>query len=447
MKLRDWCGRWLRQRRVDVSYACLAVIACSPAATQSPVPSVALTPNAPTNRSAGTSSVTPMPPLTQSQGPLVLLRDEPGAALQEAKKRDLPIVVVLSASWCHTCKHMEHTTLTDPALAAARDSAVWLDVDVDVPANEAFLREHSYQALPTVLLLSASGVERARWVGGLDAAELLQFVRRGSTGSPLVAQVTEASLRRAWTEVVERVANAPIEPERSLWERIALATAAVDACAALVPAPAPAPLSESFSVRRRCESYPPLLRGLLQDAQTRPPEEQFRRADDISSGFEALAELPETKDWVATEWAPFLEKQVQYAPNAKSAFDAHRVLAYLQRKTPGDAISMLLASAQAAPSDFNPHARLARVYREMGRYQEAITSIREALKRVTGPRTLRVLDEEARICEKLGDLEGARRALAAIVNFAGWLPGSGAAQKARAKEQLERLASASAPGK
>jgi tetratricopeptide (TPR) repeat protein len=377
--------------------------------------------------------------------PIRLLRDEPEVALREAKKRALPIVAVLSASWCHTCKHMDHTTLQDPALASLGDAAVWLDVDVDVPANEAFLREHAYQALPTVLLLSASGEERARWVGGLAAADLLQFVRRGSTGSPLVAQVTEASLRRAWTEVVERVANAPVEVTRSLWERIALATAAVDACSELVPAPSPALLSVSFSVRRRCESYPLLLRELLQDARKRSSEEQFRRADDISSGFEALAELPETKEWVAAEWAPFLEEQVHYAPSAKMAFDPHRVLAYLQRKSPGDAIPMLLASAQVAPSDFNPHARLARVYREMGRDQEALASVREARKRVTGPRTLRVLDEEARICEKLGDLEGARRALEAIVSFAGWVPASGAAQKARAKEQLERLAHVRVP--
>jgi hypothetical protein len=103
-------------------------------------------------------------------------------------------------------------------------------------------------------------------------------------------------------------------------------------------------------------------------------------------------------------------------------------------------VPMLEQSAAEFPKDFNPHARLARIYRLLGRLTDAKTSIERARALVTGPRTLRVLDEQATIAQARGEIESARASYRAIIDYPAWLPPSAARAKQQAKQKLDALA-------
>jgi tetratricopeptide (TPR) repeat protein len=142
-------------------------------------------------------------------------------------------------------------------------------------------------------------------------------------------------------------------------------------------------------------------------------------ADDRSSLYEALV------DWrssigdtagvksAATAWATFLESEAERAKSKeeRAVFDSHRLLAYLALGDPARAIPMLKESEKDFPDDYNPPARLARVYFEMGRLDDALASIERALTKVYGPRMLRVASQEADILEKMGKKAEAKAAI------------------------------------
>ena len=125
---------------------------------------------------------------------------------------------------------------------------------------------------------------------------------------------------------------------------------------------------------------------------------------------------------VAREWAAFLETEAEGAKDAaaRAVFDPHRVEAYLALGEPARAIPMLEQSARDFPSDYNPHARLARVYLEMKRLDEAHAAIARAHALVYGPRILRVASTLADVEEARGERTAARRAIeAALVRTEG----------------------------
>jgi len=85
-------------------------------------------------------------------------------------------------------------------------------------------------------------------------------------------------------------------------------------------------------------------------------------------------------------------------------------------------LSALQASERDLPGDYNPPARLAIVYRELGRYDDALAASDRALAKVYGPRRINVLQVRASIFEKKGDKASARRTLEEAVKFAESLP-------------------------
>jgi tetratricopeptide (TPR) repeat protein len=280
------------------------------------------------------------------------------------------------------------------------------------------------------LLLDATGTERSRWIGALDAHEVAFFVTSGKGGSGTVAAATRAALGEQHEEVLRITDGTYTEMTRGIWERLVLATLAVDARLAL----------KQQEARRAPSAV--ALANLLIDAMAEAPNDVRVHADDVSTAFETLSEDNTQGRFVVKHWSAFLDAQAAASTTsqARAAFDPHRVLAYVYAKTTDKAVPMLQQSAAEFPKDFNPHARLARVYRLLGRLDEAKTSIERARTLVTGPRTLRVLDEQAMIAEARGETEAARAAYRAIVDYAAWLPPSAARAKESAKRKLDALA-------
>ncbi len=138
-------------------------------------------------------------------------------------------------------------------------------------------------------------------------------------------------------------------------------------------------------------------------------------ADDRSGLYEAMVEAREVagdeegKKALANEWLTFLEGEAVKAPNpeARTVFDSHRMSAALVLDELMRVVPAIEQSEKDLPEDYNPPARLANLYRRLGRLDEALAASDRALAKVQGSRRLRVLSDRAVIHVDLGQKEAA----------------------------------------
>jgi tetratricopeptide (TPR) repeat protein len=171
--------------------------------------------------------------------------------------------------------------------------------------------------------------------------------------------------------------------------------------------------------------------------------------DDRSSAYGLLVDLHDGRAdaagarAMAERWMGFLDAQGASAPSveARAALDGHRVAAALAIGSPSRAVPALEASERDLPKDYNPPARQAILYREMGRYDDALAAGRRALDLAYGARKLRIYETRADILAKKGDAAAARATLEEAVRYGEALPDS-----QRPKAYLESLRKKAAAG-
>lgn len=385
--------------------------------------------------------------------------DNATSAFRLAKATGRPVFVDVWATWCHTCLHMREFVLDDESVRPLESSAIWLSLDSDRPENAKFLEAHPAPALPTFFMFSQDSNELQRWVGSMDTEQLGEFVGQGGSMDPALATLTSQSLEHKnaeCTQLALRELNAG-QPANRFWTRFAMIATGLDCVSTLVgaaatAAPAPPPSGSAHHAPPRpkgpaskeeplpcpadsaCAQQAQLhteLTRLVDLAIARPEAELLAHADDISSGYELLSDHASKADKiaVASRWAAFLETRAAHAKTseARHVFDPHRVLAYLAMEAPEKALPMLEKARLEQPKDFNPPARLARVYTALKRYNDAYSASEEALHLVYGPRTLRVYAQYAEAAKAQGDAAHERailtRAVAAAEHL--WLPPSG----------------------
>jgi tetratricopeptide (TPR) repeat protein len=133
------------------------------------------------------------------------------------------------------------------------------------------------------------------------------------------------------------------------------------------------------------------------------------------------------------------ERAAGKTPEARTMLDAWIVGVAMDLEDPARAIPLLQESEKAAPTDYNPPYRLAVLYLELKRYDDALAASGRAAALAYGPRKVRVLAQRATILEAKGDPKGARTALEQAIAYAGTLPK--AQQNPRLVERLQaRLA-------
>jgi len=137
--------------------------------------------------------------------------------------------------------------------------------------------------------------------------------------------------------------------------------------------------------------------------------------DDRSDAMASLAEMYDDvgrhKDAVAIarKRVALLEGAAKKAPDhtMASTFDAHRVDAYLYLGEPKKAEALLSERERQMPADYNPPARLARVYFEQKKLPEAEKAVDRALGKMTrGQRQISVLGLKAKILAARGKPTG-----------------------------------------
>ena len=368
---------------------------------------------------------------------------------------------------------MRATVLKDPALVKLAGRFVRLDIDTEKPANAAFLEKFPIEVWPTFLVVDPA-TERAvlKWLGTATAPDLAKLLAdgeravkggEGDTPAALLARADRANgagnveeAVAAWREALAR-GGPRWERRPRVLESLAMAlqsASQLQACADLAIAEAPGMArTQSFanvvSIGLSCATsaedapWAPKAVAALEPLALEAVKLEGVLADDRAGLYEGLVEARrEAKDEkgaraLAEEWWRFLVAERARAKDAagRVMLDSWIVSAALALGDPGRAVPLLQASVKAAPEDYNPPYRLAALYLELHRADEALPASAQALRLAYGPRKVRVLAQRATILEELGRVAEARRAVEDAIRYSATLPK--AQQSSRLVERLQ----------
>jgi hypothetical protein len=367
---------------------------------------------------------------------------------------------------------MRATVLRDPALVKMAGRFVWLEIDTEKEGNAPFLDRFPIEVWPTFLVIDPATEKPAlKWLGTATAADLVRLLADGERavkGAPgqgadaLLAQADRENAAGHTAEAIQLWEKALARGGRT-WPRRARTLESLvlglDSskqplrCAEVATAEAPGMArGQSFAnvvsvglscaldsdepwAKRAVAKLEPLaaeavkLPGVLADDRAGLHERlvQAREKAGDEKGATARAE----------EWWAFLvaERAAGKTAEARTMLDSWIVGAAMELHDPARAVPLLQASEEAAPKDYNPPYRLALLYLEMKRPDEALAASGRAFALAYGPRKVRVLAQRATILEAKGDAAGAQDALRAAIAYAATLPK--AQQNPRLVERLE----------
>lgn len=358
---------------------------------------------------------------------------------------------------------MRATVLTDRALARHAGRFVWLSIDTENEKSAGFLGTYPWEAVPTFEVIDpASGKVVYRWAGAVTTKQLVQRFDEAERAfaSASGSEAESLYLRAARLGAEGKAAEAAAAYEDALRNGHANAASRARAAEALVFALAQSDQNEACA-RRAMELGPTLAQGGSRanvaatglDCALGADEKASWRAgaipvlegevrqaltfdgllsDDAAGLRSALVDARDRQGDVAGAKAAaldllaFLEADAKKAPSAeaRAALDGYRVSAATAAGDPARALAPLTASEHDLPGDYNPPSRLAIVYRELGRDDDALAASDRALAKVYGPRKLTVLDARATIYEKSGHVADAKATLEQAITYAKELPDS-----------------------
>ena len=386
--------------------------------------------------------------LTLSAGGPAIIEDDYAKALATAKAQKKLLFVDAWAPWCHTCVFMREHVLKDAAFQPFEKDLVFSAVDTEKTKSAPFLEKFPVSVWPTLFFIDPATEKLVfKWIGSADAAEmkaLLQAARRA--GDPKLAEADAFAAAGSDAEAAERylkvVKGGEGRATLSMLGSLYLARR-YEPCAKTAAELGPG-LSASadrlnaavyglgcaLELDRRTPEHAKLVEQLV--AENREALKlPGTLADDVSGAYEALVtERESAKDAagavaVAKEWLAFLEAAAAKAttPAARAVFDPHRVSAAIASKQVERVVQPLELSEKELSDDYNPPARLAVVYRELGRLDDALAAADRALAKCKeGPRKLRLYDTKAGILEKKGDQAGRKKVLGEALAYAKALP-------------------------
>ena len=359
---------------------------------------------------------------------------------------------------------MREFVLTDASLASRAGQFAWLEINTEEPRNGVYLETYAPDALPTFTIQDPKdGRVVLRFVGSMTVAQVHAFLDNGriavagSGGRPSDA---EAALRTAdelygtsrYAEAAEAYRQAlgvapagwpvygrAVESLLYAYQRTNAPDKALELAQTAIGRLAGTPSELAVAVGGLSSALD-VKDEMVRAAAVTRFEGDVRRllgalpagvaADDVSGAYITLLEARKKAGdeagarRVAGEWSAHLDAAAAKAetPGQRTVFDSHRLSAYLELAQPERALPMLQQSEKDFPEDYNPPARLAVAYKELGRWAEGLAAADRALARAYGPRKLRVFDSKADILKASGDVPGARRVLQEALVHARTLP-------------------------
>jgi len=380
---------------------------------------------------------------------------------------------------------MRAYVFTDAALAKHARQFAWLSVDTDNEKNAEFTKKFPTQGVPSFLIIDPKAEKAVlTWYGTVTVAQLEKLFEDGlrnigkTAGGPAEAALARADQLNTEHKAAEaaaayREALAAGGPE---WPRLTRATEslmlvyelggrdvqAADCVKAAMEYAPKLPRGQSFvNVMRvgiKCAASEKQVAGQGGRPQYAPDPEHLKVLQPLA---EAALKVPEgfgddkgeiystlvgiarrqndeagAKKYASEMWA-FLEQQARTAPNAeaRASLDSWRIGAAGYLGDPALAIPALQASERDLPNDYNPPSRLASIYQQLGRLDEALAANERAVARSEGQRRLILLSLRVSLLEKKGDKAGAKRTLEEALKFSEGLSGE---QSARMIERLKQ---------
>lgn len=356
---------------------------------------------------------------------------------------------------------MRAHVFTDKALAKHAGRFVWLSIDTEKEANAAFVEKFPIENWPTLLVLDPSG-ERPifKWPGSATVPQLEKMfgdAEAALKGDSRLAEADRLNAERKYDDAAkiyeEVLASAPPEFDRrpravesftlALYQAKRYGECSDVALREVGKLPKGPSFANTAAMGLFCALSVEGDEGKKRAAAVKPFAEEALRldgilADDRSGIYDGLIEVAEHEGdeaaakRLSAEWYAFLEAQWKAAPtaDAKAAFDPHLVAAAQKINAPERAVPMLQASEAALPEDYNAPARLALLYRAMGKFDEAVAAHDRALAKAYGPRKLVVMEQKAQTLLKKGDKAAARAVYEDAKRVAQSMPKSGAVEKA-----------------
>jgi tetratricopeptide (TPR) repeat protein len=376
---------------------------------------------------------------------------------------------------------MRAFVFTDPSLQRHAGQFVWLSINTERAENAPFLARYPVEAWPSFFVIDPRKEAVAiRWVGGATVPQLEKLLADGRRSVPSSGRGVAEALARADRLYGENKNSEAAEAYREAlrlappgWpqypraiESLLFALAhqhdakgcaktAQEAYSKLAHTPSAANVAAvgldcSLDLPADDPDRPALVSEFTRACRelvAKPPS--YIAADDLSSAYLSLvsereaARDAEGKTQVLSDWALFLEGVAARAksPEGRSAFDSHRLTAYLQLNAPERAIPMLEASERDFPDDYNPPARLAVAYKAMKRYDDALAASDRALAKAYGPRKILILNNRADIYAARGDSAAARQTIEEALRIAEAFPPGQRSdpQIASLKKKLEQM--------
>jgi tetratricopeptide (TPR) repeat protein len=367
---------------------------------------------------------------------------------------------------------MRATVLRDPALVKMAGRFVWLEIDTEKEGNAGFLEKFPIEVWPTFLVIDPS-TERPvlKWLGTATVADLSGLLAdgeravKGGAGEGADSLLARADRENAAGRGAEAVAlwekalaaGGPSWPRRSRTLESVVAglqsSGEPRRCAEVALAEAPGMArGQSFanvvSMGFTCASGSDEPWGKAAAARLEPLAAEAVKlpgvlADDRAGLYDALVTAREkagddkgVRARAEEAWTFLVaERAAGTSPESRTMLDSWIVGTAMDLHDPARAIPLLLESEKVAPTDYNPPYRLATLYLELKRNDEALAASDRALPLAYGPRKIRVLAQRATILERKGDLPGARKALEAAISYAATLPK--AQQNPRLVQRLE----------
>jgi len=368
---------------------------------------------------------------TASPSAIRWVRDDPDAALARAEREGKLVLVDLWAAWCHTCLSMQRFVLTDAKLPSASARFVFLSIDTDLAKNADFLRRFPTSGWPTLYVLSPHGPSvRGRWLGAASPAQLARFLAdaehseatAASTAallepSALLAAADTLAAEGRYAEAAakygEALAHAPRDWPRAPDVRVARASALLrssnpGACVDMAFDPSfdelgsPISASDLAASVLDCADRLPARDGRRSRARVLverrltalcesgsaelTPDDRGDACGNLIAAREALADAKGARRAAETRLA-LLEAAARDMPDEVALiYDAARTDTLVLLGRGEEALALLTAREQALPDSYNPPHYLARVAKQLGRWDLGLAAADRALALAYGPR-------------------------------------------------------------
>ena len=383
--------------------------------------------------------------------------DDYGKALKTAKAGKKLLFVDAWAPWCHSCVAMKEQVFSRDSFKAFEKDVVFASIDTEKTKSARFLEKFPVNVWPTLLFIDPTNEKVVlRWLGSADEAQmqaLLTAARAGGDADRAFGAGEESAV-----EKYEAALKSGSADSRLLLSALAAMSMAQknDACTRTVleqlPAfAAPQDRAVALTWGLSCALELPEGKERTQALDQLVPAAQKALTsgvlpDDVSGLYEQLVEeRAQAKDAdgakaMAAQWLAYLDGEAAKTktPAERAVFDAHRTSAALSSGQAEKMVAPLTQSESELPKDYNPPARLALIYRELGKFEDASTAVERALKKCKeGPRKLRLFETKASIQKKQGDEAGAAKTLKEALAYAKKLPKSQLSEKRLAALQAQ----------